>query len=270
MLFDTIASYLDFHTKIVFPSKYPKKYKFLIYIIDLQEEEHRTVVVTNVFFRRGTFLIQNNDHVRLITFQTFQHPKCKEWNSIEINLFSNVDKKWSGKIFFPEKFNNFNGCELVIIFPYPYSPIFGAKFDRNGALTSVYGYGINILQSISQNSNYKIIWNPYNIKTRKKYSETLGADCLLFINALRYIQIQNNKHYTCGISTMDSRFLISRYPPYTQLEKLLLPFDSATWLGLIITLLVAVVVISILKLARREVQEFVFGRNVSSPLLNLL
>lgn len=270
ILFDTLASYLEFHTKIVFPSKFPKKFNFLIYIIDLDDARHRNVIVKNVLFRSGTFLIQNNDQVRLITFETFQQPKCRQWNSVEINFFSNIHKKWSRNKFFHEKFNNFNGCELIIMFPYPYFPIFGAKFNKNGVMTSAYGYGTKMLQSISQSSNYKLIWNPFNIHTRTIYNRTLGADCVLFIQALRYIQIQNNKHFTSRISTMDSLLLISRYPPYTQLEKLILPFDTETWTWLILTLVIAVISIVFLKLARKEVQEFVFGRNVSSPMLNLL
>lgn len=54
------------------------------------------------------------------------------------------------------------------------------------------------------------------------------------------------------------------------MERMLLPFEYLTWVWILITFGIALVVIQIVNVLSDEVKDFVFGRKVRSPRLNLL
>jgi hypothetical protein len=65
-------------------------------------------------------------------------------------------------------------------------------------------------------------------------------------------------------------FLVSRYAPYSYLEKALMPFDSEIWYWLIGFMVVGLLVIIVVSFMSNTVQNFVFGLNVRAPMLNLV
>jgi hypothetical protein len=58
--------------------------------------------------------------------------------------------------------------------------------------------------------------------------------------------------------------------PLTDLERMFAAFDDETWVGIGLTFALAVIVIQIVNRMSRIVKDFVFGRNIRSPMLNLL
>jgi len=66
-------------------------------------------------------------------------------------------------------------------------------------------------------------------------------------------------------------FVIPQGELYTEWEKLFLPFDEATWLLIVMTFAAAFAVIIIISnFAPQFVKNFVFGRNITTPALNVL
>lgn len=58
--------------------------------------------------------------------------------------------------------------------------------------------------------------------------------------------------------------------PYTLLEKMFLMFDASVWIAIIVTFFIGFVTIQIINLLSRKVQNFVYGRDIQSPTMNLL
>ena len=74
-----------------------------------------------------------------------------------------------------------------------------------------------------------------------------------------------------GIFVNKVRFVFF-IPPgelYTPLEKLFLPFDFEVWIAILVTFLIALGTIQIINRASETVRNFVYGRNINTPTLNV-
>lgn len=278
LLFDSLKSYQDFHNKSVLGNVYPREFNILVYI-DNFDSQHMSRLITkdpletSSMFRHQSFLVHKNDELELslITFVTFQQPNCRDWKVIEINQFSKNSGKWKSHEFFMEKFENFNGCELVIVAPYPQPPTLIVDFDHENG-TNIWGYGVTFNEQISKNLNYKYIFNPHNLFTNEKVNTTLNTDFYIYSASIRrlFAEDTNNRVTTGRFTTTDTIIFVSRSVIYSQFDKIFLPFDAEVWYLLLATIASAVVLIFAMRFSPIKIRNFVLGKNVQTPLLNLM
>jgi hypothetical protein len=57
---------------------------------------------------------------------------------------------------------------------------------------------------------------------------------------------------------------------YSDYEKMILPFETITWIAICLTISISVATIFVLKLRPKELQRVIFGSNNSSPLMNFV
>lgn len=96
--------------------------------------------------------------------------------------------------------------------------------------------------------------------------------------AHRYEKIPNkqlSKKINKFFLTHPVKFLDEKvaHPPgfqYDAYEKLILPFDGDTWFWIVITFASAFALIIVMKFARIDIRDFLFGTNVTTPALNVL
>jgi hypothetical protein len=69
---------------------------------------------------------------------------------------------------------------------------------------------------------------------------------------------------------IDYVFFASRSAPYSFYEKALMPFESVIWYWLIVFVAVGLLVIVAVSFMSQKFQNFVFGINVTAPMLNLV
>lgn len=273
LMFDNVRSYQDFHARAIFTNQYVKDFHFLVYIRDFTGTNQESLVTKNPFglFRYQSFLIADRKNsMKLTTFVTFQQPNCRDWIHIEVNRFSTMTKKWKSSKVFIEKFEDFNGCELLVGVTVEGQPITEVGFSRDGTMTSVFGYGVIIFDEISNRLNYASAYNAYFLDNQSFYSPTLRVDFLIMAVSLRIVSNSKALHFTYPFTTTEDVIVISRSELYTQFEKLFLPFEIEVWYWLIATLSMAVLTIFVLKFAPKYVRCFVYGRSVQTPILNLL
>lgn len=114
--------------------------------------------------------------------------------------------------------------------------------------------------------------NNFSKKFYKDLSEfedpKIGFDLLQFRAIQSFVDSAN--------SVLSVAFFFEHYAlvvppgePYTDLERMFMMFDLETWIAVIATLLIGLVAIQIIKQFSRKVQDFVFGRNIRSPVMNL-
>lgn len=283
-LFKTADAYQSFQKSLNLGNEYPKKLNFLIYI-EAEIAAVSSLVVEKPFdtpiFLKSSFIniIIGSKTINLSTFTIFQPRMCRINLFLTFNRFSPHTKSWSTSTYFIEKFKNFNGCELIVAFFHPQPIIFNVKEDKVN--TEISGYGKSFIDQIAKNLNFQFKFLPLNIKG--KYVSLHKSDFFIYANSLRRVHSLSKSGFfvvkygflapgfsTHAFSTVDYTVLISQFRPYTQFEKIFIPFENEVWFSLIVTLSIAIINILTLKLFPIFVQKFIFGGNVKTPMLNLM
>lgn len=232
LMFDSLASYHSFHSQSVLGNVHPSDFFFVAYIESFHDEVNKIVTTSDsnhpmraTLFRYAVFLLHQNDSLSLTTFVIFQQPDCRKWQPVQVNWFSKLSKKWIKNEFFLEKFTNFNGCELVIRVLYPQTMIINATLDKNGVLKDVWGCAKVFNDHISQKLNYSFVFNLF--KKNIYYNKSMKIDFEILGASMRRLKVRNFRHVvTERYTTVDDVIIIARPFPYTQFEKIFLPFDS--------------------------------------------
>lgn len=270
LIFETYNAFIDFHTRAVLNNEFPRKFHFLVYIW----EHGKTQAISSIsstppaIFHFESFLIHATDEnvLRLLSYEAFQQPHCREWEEVEINRFSKASETWESKSFFLDKFKNFNGCELFVGIVYPQDPATGIDFYRNGTIKKVWGYASKLNEVISHYLNYSISYNPLNAQTRRLYNKTQRNDFSI------YVQKQRTQskliHSTLPFTSTTDIILISRANPYTFFEKMFVLWNI--FIGIITTTFVAVVTTIASKIVYRKLRKLNEGARVKPLMLRAL
>jgi hypothetical protein len=276
LLLETIESFRNFLNHSNFHTDYPKDLYFLVYIkeafnfLDVLE-------LKNPFVRRSSFIINVstlNVKFFLTSVKTFQNPDCRKWKPQNLNIFLRTHSKY-----FPEIIEDFQGCELVVAFSYPASLLF--ERDSNSKL---HGIGVTIVEVIAQAMNFSVDFNAIvNRGTTRQFPEGRPHDIFILAASLRQIvniddnrvfydaiKFESDVHSTQVFTTRDTVVLTSQPHPYSQLEKIFLPFEEEVWFWLVVTLIGGFSIVLIINFAPAFVQKFTFGSNISTPVLNFV
>lgn len=277
ILFDNVTSYTEFHSRVDLISTSPRKFNFLVYIDDwpilqLDNLEKQNILV----FSQESFIFNSNGSISLWTYSRFHQPDCKQYKKDLLNKFSNTRRKWWKNTFFIEKFDNFNGCDLVIGIPFPEQPFFSCDFTENETeelmLIKCWGSGVKLIEYFGESLNFTFKFNPMT-KTptgNQVYDSSLITDVFVQAQRLRLQSYNSSLVATHPFTTCEVFIVVSREVTYTQFEKLFLPFEIEVWNWLIASTLIGVLTILIVKFAPRNVQRFVFGTYISTPMLNFM
>lgn len=294
LFFDTYKNSQDFHDRATIVNKYAHQFNFYSYVEDAEKADSNIVAKK---FQAGLvyyehFLLHhttndNEEVLTLITYSTFHQPKCRSIRKIEMNQFYKKSRKWKTRDFHREKFLNFNSCEMIIKVLHPQFPEFFVELDENGEM-KLQGYGPLFNDVISKRLNYTYVYQLYSVHKNgsinqsvrptyfpaqgKLFNHVNGYDFEIHGTSFRRIFAKglNQNVITFPHTTVDELFIISRSAPFSQFEKIFLPFESEVWHWLIASMAVAVFVIFIFQRTPKFVQKFVFGMSNQSPLLNLM
>jgi hypothetical protein len=210
-----------------------------------------SVAIDNANFLR----IVNDSTVDLVTGFSFEPGKFRQPQYKTINRFSASNMKWDNDTFFPEKYENFNGCELGV-----------AIDDKSNlaewpATTTTSTTMINIL---AQHLNFTPVYVPMtkDVITSRNY------DLMSYVSG-QIIGSYLHHDFSSALYSDHVTLTVPAGEPYTQLEKMFLMFDKETWICIGVTLAGALLVIQVINLMSVQVQKFVFGRDVRSPTLNV-
>ena len=286
-LFKTAETYQSFQKSLNLDNEYPRKLNFLVYVETELAFVSRLVVekpFDSPIFLKSSFIynIIGSKTIHLSTFTTFQPGKCRSTLFLTINNFDPKTKIWRTSIYFEKKFRNFNKCELTIAFFTPQPLVFNV-IEKNKT-SEISGYGKTFIEQIAKNLNFQFRFLPLNMKVKQTSSyKGYGWDFFIYANSMQRIQSMSKSgsfvvkygfaapgFFTHAFSTVDYSVVISQFRPYTQFEKIFIPFEMEVWYSLIGTLSIAIIVIITLKFFPTFVQKFTVGGNVKTPMLNLM
>jgi hypothetical protein len=191
------------------------------------------------------FLMNESEKsIELVTGFVFSPKKCRFNQFLSINRFENSSMEWETSNFYPDKYRNLHKCDLTY------------RSD---------------------------IKNEFNIEVFEFYAKLVNATLLdkspqkfhTDLPLMTFLYSTENKipANTMIGYTYDIQKWVILIPPgdlYTNLEKMLAPFQSEVWIGIAVTLSIGFVAIQVIKCFGSKVKKFVFGSTIQTPTLNMI
>ena len=281
LLFETANSFEYFLNNSILYHNFSKNFHFLVYVDDHLNFEP-ILSLNYPFLLHSSFIFKNYNHdIKFILygFNAFRSINCKELRMKIVNKFKMSNEKWEHSKFFLENISDLEGCELIIAFRFPEPLIYYMDSDGNFR-----GYGTTLINEIGKSLNFKCNYIPHQIqKMSRNPLNKSHIDIFIFASSQRHVEalksvnllrntyeISSQIYSTQAFTVVDMIVVTSKPAPYTQFEKVLLPFESEVWFWIIITVALAVLVIIVVKLCPKNSKNFVFGSLVKTPGLNLL
>lgn len=288
--FGSVNSLRRFNKNVDLTNEFPKKLRFFVHcsnatfqdISDLETTESSTEIQTKAssmavgeILQFQYFLIEDEDSLKLFTFVWYTPEQCRVPQLIEVNRFDKEKNRWETPNFFIEKFTNFHGCQLV--FGVEYKVLFAVceedadTFLEDGNGTACGGIYIEIIDALKVALNYEFKLNLYLPEEDAFNYNDQQVDSLITFGEYNDYHTKRDKIFITKPFIFEDQYLaVQPGEPYTVYEKLLLPFDEQTWTWICLTFAAAFSIIYVANFTRLSVRNFMFGRNVNTPTLNVV
>jgi hypothetical protein len=234
LLFDSPENFNKIQNRIAFKIGQLRSHPHLVYIHNASIKDIEVVSNKGHMIDRTIFLVNETLHsIELATSFLFTPEACHKNQFKVINRFTRARKRWDNSKFFVEKYRNFYGCAIELWKEYP------------------------ILESHLNLTRKYLEGGPYLDKTISFSIEHLS------LNKLR--------RFNTYVTDMYPRKIY--IPPgevYGDYEKMLLPFDTSTWIAIVLTIGMSIITIVTLKMKPVKIQEIIFGENNRSPFMNFI
>jgi hypothetical protein len=258
-------------------------YYLIIFKTTKTEELHTMFqMLWDMYIFNINILTQKNDSkVEVFTFFPFSEKKCNSTEPSKIAEFVNGSFLDRPKFFFPEKFQNFYNCPIKVTTFESLAPSVLKEDFSNGSYR-LYGRDVDIIHTLAEELNFKpdifyiLQYGGWGILfPNGSATGSMGrairreADFVLGNIYLKYDRSFFMEYsYTYFLDTLV--FVIPQGKLLTSFQKLIQPFTLTVWIFLTMTLVIGFIVIAILQFKSKTERDFVIGRNVKSPSLNLI
>lgn len=220
---------------------------------------------------------ESNREVQMLTYNPFQYSSCGSPRAFVINFFRNESFIWKG-LYFQEKDKNLHSCPLVITtFKSPPYMMIEEMPDGSFFTDGVDG---TILRVLSQKMNFSVNLQIPEDGKGAIYSNgtSTGAMKLVAENMAELVIGYMAKTATGNKYMADSYFYTESkqvwvIPPgqsLTSIGKLLQPFKIILWIFTSLVLMTSLMVIFVLKFSSKVTRNFLFGKGIHYPAMNLI
>jgi hypothetical protein len=219
----------------------------LVYIPEADVNFLKNMFTIREFFYsyRCYFLVYETfQSIDLLTPFIFSPKSCENFEWKVINQFTRSQMRWENSILFVDKFENSHKCPMAI------------QFLENK-------YEAEIFMIFANHMNF----TPHIVESRNVY-----LNLLLFSLSRGITKAIELKHFSMMkfMHFEQNKIFIPPGELYGDYEKMLLPFDTLTWIGIVLTIFCGVVVIVVIKWLSPNNQEVFFGKNNRSPMMNFI
>lgn len=277
-LFKSVESLIEFNNKTNFTNVSPKSFQLFVHFQEatiedlspLKELRRLTVSEFGSNFYFGSeivhyeyFILETDDCFQLLTFLWYTADKCNEPQLFEINRFQKATRQWNSSKFEIKKFHDFHGCNLTIEVVSPY-PAFLFYFAEGSPHYFEILY--HILGAISRPINSTFSMTPYRPASNELKRK---VDLLVFEGCYNYHDYKEAVYFLAPFQWVLAFLAVPLGAEYDGYEKLVFPFDTYTWTLIIIIFVLAYTVIMIVSFLKSDIRDFIIGRNVRTPALNI-
>jgi hypothetical protein len=235
LIFDSPENFNRTQRGIIFQHGNLVSHPHIVYIHNATIKDIQVVGYKNHTIDKTIFLVNETLHSIELATSFLVTPKACWTNQFRvINRYTRQEKRWEENTkFFVEKYSNFYKCILENRFDY-------RKFQKELNFTlKVRGTTVLLNESIS----FMMIHLPHSM---------LGTPNL-------YV-----------MQTIPKKILLPPGEVYSDFEKMFLPFDSSTWIAILLTIILGLFSIVVIKLMPRSFQNVIFGEDNRSPLMNFI
>ena len=230
------------------------------------------------FFYNVIIIHEVDNVVNVVAFEPFSSTRCGVAHPVILNYYSNKTFLYNNVAYFPEKFNNLFNCPIRV----------GGTKTRPSLLKTQLANGSYILTGIDAelmnhlgamlNFKLKISYETEDVgeiyengtskgtmkKIMKGEYEMLFGNLFLTPIRLKYLSTSN------PYFAMPFVLIVPSGVPFTAFEKLFKPFHTTVWLYLTGIFLCGTIIIFLIKLQMKSVQDFAFGERITNQYTNLL
>lgn len=251
LIFDSMEHFHGHLSKIAWMSRNGVWHKHLVYAPGLTSQGVLQDHNTSISMSEVNFLTNfDGSSIKLTTAFMYTKDLCAENQMRTINRFSVRKQRWEDTEFYPDKYRNFHGCVLEVYVNFLLN-LLGEKIFEN--LATQFNFTVDAV----------IATEDYD---EKKFNQL--SDNIWFRDAMSGDTTQFHVSNTLYMDELT--IMVPAGLPLTDLEKMFVMFDSETWIAIGFTFTVAFLTIQVLNWMSRKIQNFVFGRNIRTPTLNLL
>lgn len=221
-------------------------------------------------------LCQTNDTITIKTFMPFQAHSCGNTTPITVNY---GDVKLMTNLY-PEKVKNLRGCPIKLV-TFFYPPItmrdtledgsfryYGSEMDLVFGLADALNFTVNMTY-FSQSGSMGLLLENGTATGLLKQTVDGEMDMLMGFYYLTLLRTQHmsfsQSHYSIPLIIM-----IPLGEPLSAFEKLFRPFQNIVWVFLLVTFGCGFIVIFIINCNDKKVQDFIYGKDIRNPYLNMI
>ncbi|CAG9806530.1 unnamed protein product [Chironomus riparius] len=277
LFFPHLRFFMKFSLQVKLQRLYHNPLRFIVYCANMQVNDLQ--MISKPFYLNMSpgqitlyeyFLIQSQIGLELITFEWFTETECNYPMIISMNFFNTNLMRWKNELIIPEKFRNFHGCMLTI------GVTVGRMHTALDEKNRPAGPSIDLFKAMATLGNFT--WN-YQLMVNDMYRGMVGVprngriiDIQIYFQVPRvaFSRITDIMHLTTPFIEERVSFVLTEAEPYSSYEKLLLPFDTLTWIFCLTIFLCAFTCIFVINLTSPSMQNLVYGQKVTTPALNVI
>jgi len=244
----------------------PAKMGYITYVTT-EAAERYIAEINNMeirIFFKTLLLVNDGEFVDLKVAAYISESSCEKAHLRTINRFSKRTRQWQEPSFDLVKLRSNNHECPIKILPFAHSPeIIGPGNILLGtdSYSNLSGYFITMTNELSRRLNFSI---------QDKMDSTSISDIDLMLTGFSTEQ-SSILNLTFNLISI-YREIIVVVPLgdfYSGFEKLFLPFDDATWILIAMTFAIGLMTILIVTQLSLTIRNFVIGRDVTAPTVNL-
>lgn len=208
------------------------------------------------------FLVDRGMKIDLMTYEYFSEKKCNEKFLVTLNSFNIGTQKWTTELKLHKIYHSFHNCLITVKSSLIYynrrfdEKFTGFIFDFMDSVGKFKNFRVHRLPNdLSLNNLRKSIRNKLNNTKKSKVKFFRRPDVYLISDSLLGI-INEDFHITSTFTEVIYDFIITPAESYSSYEKILLPFDAATWSMILLTFTFAF-------------SDIIYGKNIKMPALNV-
>jgi len=283
MFVKSLKSFLEISNKVDFVRHQNEAIKYFIITQNLKLSDIKSSLTRyykpmklNIFSKSiliyTYFVITESDKISLVSIEWFSPKQCNNIHLKTLNVFTKKSMKWKSKLRNHEKFLNFHGCELTLMVPVgDQKSIASERKMLSRAIFQIaskkYKYKCNF-QSVISKSEGLLRYGPKDVEFVVENQKITYPNIYFEVIDVK----QSNIRIRTSNSIMDLEYTALTTPGelYTPYEKLLLPFDTWTWILIFATYSATFVSIFLINHMPEKIKDVVYGKKVRTPVWNVV
>lgn len=210
---------------------------------------------------------RDNNSIAVETFIPFNSHQCNDTRPVVINEFKD-GRFVNYSNFFPNNMKNLQQCPIRVAITNDAEPYIFIRTSNESV--SIYGGEIDLVNALAQSINSSIKFS-YNYSTGNDALQAVFDGYADLSIATWWLKPSRSKllDSSTGYFSDTVAFVVPPGKDLTAIEKLYYPFSVPVW-GLVGTiLLLGIIVILVIKHQSTDIQEFIFGTQVKTPIINM-